>query len=194
MKKIVLVFALTISTLALAQETSSNQPKKIQIGIHYVGNLKNENLISDEFNGLIGVDARYSIVNEESLNFYGGLTLDYLKNKDQFFKKDAIVVNPNIGIEYDVFKSNFRPFVNVGFAFFSSEFEYFALNFDPAAPLEIASEKVNFSGITINPGFRIHASDLIFIEASYKYYPVNSKDFEGKANVHFINLGFGIKL
>ena len=194
MKKIVVVIALTVSCLVLGQETVSNQSKKFQLGLHYVGNLKNENLISDEFNGIIGLDARYSIINKENLNFYGGLTVDYLKNKDQFFKKDAIIWNPNIGIEYDVFKSNFRPFLNLGYAFFSSEYEYFVINFDPIASPEYASEKVNFSGITINPGFRLHASDLIFIEASYKYFPVDSKDFKGTANVHLINVGLGIKI
>ena len=194
MKKIIVVFALIISNLVFAQESTVSSTKKIQLGIHYIGNLKNENLISDEFNGIIGIDAKYSIVNDEVLNFYGGLTIDYLQNKDQFFTKDAIILNPNVGIEYDVFKSNFRPFLNVGYAFFSTEFEYIKTNFDPIGPFEIASEKVNFSGITINPGFRIHTSDLFFLEASYKYYPVNSKDFEGRANVHFINVGLGIKL
>lgn len=194
MKKIVVLITLVVSSLVVGQEASSNQSKKFQLGLHYVGNLKNENLISDEFNGIIGLDTRYSIVNKESLNFYGGLTVDYLKNKDQFFKKDALIWNPNIGIEYDVFKSNFRPFLNLGYAFFSSEYEYFVINFDPIALPEKASEKVNFSGITINPGFRFHASDLIFIEASYKYFPVDSKDFQGTANVHLINVGLGIKI
>lgn len=194
MKKIVVLITLAVSNLVVGQEASSNQSKKFQLGLHYVGNLKNENLISDEFNGIIGLDARYSIVNKESLNFYGGLTVDYLKNKDQFFKKDALIWNPNIGIEYDVFKSNFRPFLNLGYAFFSSEYEYFVINFDPIASPGNASEKVKFSGMTINPGFRLHASDLIFIEASYKYFPVDSKDFQGTANVHLINVGLGIKI
>ena len=194
MKKIIAIIALTISCIVVAQETTISSTNKIQIGIHYVGNLKNENLISDEFKGLIGLDGRYSLINDDKLNFYSGLSLDYLQNKDQFFKTDAIVINPNIGIEYDVFKSDIRPFVNFGYAFFSSKYEYFVTNFDPVAPLETAYEKVNFSGITINPGFRIHASDLIFLEFSYKYFPVNSKDFDGTANVHFINVGFGVKI
>ncbi len=195
MKKIIIVFALIFSSLILAQETSSDASKKVQIGINYVGNLKNKNLISDEFNGIFGINGRYSLINDETLNFYGGLTIDYLKNKNRILKKDAIVVNPNIGIEYDVFKSSFRPFVNVGYAFFSSKFNFISSNsFDPTDPLFIGSKKLNFSGVTINPGFRFHASDLIFIEASYKYFPVNSNELEGTANVHFINFGLGIKL
>ena len=194
MKKIITIIALAVTSIVIGQVTFSSSSKKIQLGIHYVNNLKNENLISDEFKGLLGLDARYSIVNNDKFNFYGGLSLDYLQNKDQFFKKDAIIINPNIGIEYDVFKSNLRPFVNFGYAIFSTKYEYYVTNYDPVAPIETAIEKVNFSGITINPGFRIHASDLIFIEASYKYYPVNSKDFEGTANVHFINVGLGVKI
>lgn len=194
MKKLVVIIALAIGNLIVAQETTSNQSKKIQLGVHYVLNNENENLISNEFTGVIGLDVRYTLLEKDNLNIYGGLTLDYLKNKDNFFTKDALIWNPNIGIEYDVFKSIFRPYLNLGYAFFSNEFEYMVINFDPIISPEFASEKVNFNGITINPGFRVHASDLIFIEASYKYFPVNSKDFEGTANVHFLNFGLGIKI
>ena len=34
---------------------------------------------------------------------------------------------------------------------------------------------------------------LLFIEGSYKYFPVNSNDIDGTANTHFINVGLGFK-
>ncbi len=194
MKKIIITLALIASNLVVAQEIASNQSKKIQLGIHYVLNNENENLISNHFTGVIGVDGRYNLLEKKHLIVQGGFTLDYLKNENDFFKKDALIWNPNVGIEYDVFKSIFRPYLNLGYAFFSNELEYLTINFDPSVAPEFTTKKVNFNGITINPGIRIHASDLIFIEASYKYFPVNSKDFEGTANVHFINFGLGVKI
>ena len=38
-----------------------------------------------------------------------------------------------------------------------------------------------------------YLSELLFLEGSYKYYPVNSSDMDGTANVHLINLGIGFK-
>jgi opacity protein-like surface antigen len=53
--------------------------------------------------------------------------------------------------------------------------------------------KVNFNGFTINPGLKYHFSNLLFVEGSYKYFPVNSDDVEGTSNAHFINIGVGLK-
>jgi opacity protein-like surface antigen len=62
---------------------------------------------------------------------------------------------------------------------------------DPA--LMPRERKVNFNGFTINPGLKYHVSDLLFIEGSYKYFPINSNDIDGTTNTHFINVGFGFK-
>jgi opacity protein-like surface antigen len=66
---------------------------------------------------------------------------------------------------------------------------------DPMDPSIIVSEKkISFNGFTINPGLKYHVSNLLFIEGSYKYFPVNSNDIVGKTtNTHFINLGVGFK-
>ena len=65
---------------------------------------------------------------------------------------------------------------------------------DPFDPMLTSKErKLNFNGITINPGIKYHLSELLFLEGSYKYFPINSSDMDGTANVHLINLGLGFK-
>ena len=87
-----------------------------------------------------------------------------------------------------------KPFFGLGYAFFSSNFKYENASFDPSDPAFMTVEtKLSFNGLTINPGLKYHISDLLFVEGSYKYFPVNSDDIEGTANTHFIYLGLGFK-
>ena len=48
MKKIAFGLLVLLSNLSMAQEnTDVNKETKFQVGVHYVGNLRNENIISD---------------------------------------------------------------------------------------------------------------------------------------------------
>ena len=56
MKKIAIGLLLLLSNLSMAQEnTDVKKETKFQVGVHYVGNLRNENIISDGFNGVVGI-------------------------------------------------------------------------------------------------------------------------------------------
>jgi opacity protein-like surface antigen len=84
--------------------------------------------------------------------------------------------------------------LGLGFAFFSNDFKFATGVFDPMDPaITVREKKLNFNGITITPGLRAHLSERFYLEGSYKYFPVNSSDFEGSANTHFITFGLGIK-
>jgi opacity protein-like surface antigen len=195
MKKIAIWLLLVLSNLSLAQEnTDVKKETKFQVGVHYVGNLRNENIISDGFNGVAGVSANYAIYQNEMISVFGGLNIDYLQSRDLFLQNDILIWNPNVNIEVDVFKSKLKPFFGVGYAFFSNNFKYATGLLDPMDPaITVREKKLNFNGFTINPGLKYHVSDLLFIEGSYKYFPVNSSDIDGKANTHFIYLGLGFK-
>ena len=113
---------------------------------------------------------------------------------DYFLPNDILIWNPNASIEVDAFKGKLRPFFGIGYAFFSNKIKYVTGIFDPMDPaLTQREKKLNFNGFTINPGLKYHVSDLLFIEGSYKYFPINSNDMDGTANTHFINVGFGFK-
>ena len=195
MKKIAIGLLLVLSNLSLAQENKDvKKETKFQVGVHYVGNLRNENIISDGFNGVVGISGNYAVYQDETISVFGGLTIDYLQSRDYFLPNDILIWNPNASIEVDAFKGKLRPFFGIGYAFFSTDFKFETSSFDPSDPAFMTREKkLNFNGFTINPGLKYHVSDLLFIEGSYKYFPINSNDIDGTANTHFINVGLGFK-
>ncbi len=195
MKKIAFGLLVLLSNISMAQEQQDvKKVSKFQLGIHYVGNLRNENIISDGFNGVVGISANYAFYQDEMVSFFGGLNIDYLQSRDFFLQNNIIIWNPNVSIEIDAFKGKLRPFFGLGYAFFSTDFEYETASFDPSDPAFMSREtKLSFNGLTINPGLKYHVSDLLFVQGSYKYFPVNSNDIDGTANAHFINLGLGFK-
>ena len=195
MKKIAFGLLVLLSNLSMAQEnTDVSKETKFQVGIHYVGNLRNENIISNGFNGVVGISANYAGYQDDMISVFGGLNIDYLQTRDLFLQNDILIWNPNASIEINAFKGKLRPFFGLGYAFFSNDFEYENAIFDPSDPAFMTREKkLSFNGFTINPGMKYHLSDLLFIEGSYKYFAVNSNDIDGTANTHFINLGLGFK-
>ena len=195
MKKNVFGLLLLLSNLSMAQESQDvKKDSKFQVGVHYIGNLRNENIISDGFNGVIGISGNYLVYQDEMISVFGGITIDYLQTRDYFLQNDILIWNPNASIEIDAFKGKLKPFLGLGYAFFSNEFKYETSSFDPSDPAFITrTTRFNFNGLTINPGLKYHVSNLLFIEGSYKYFPVNSDDISGTANTHFIHVGFGFK-
>ena len=195
MKKIAFGLLVLLSNLSMAQEnTDVNKETKFQVGVHYVGNLRNENIISDGFNGVVGISANYAVYQDDMISVFGGLNIDYLQTRDLFLQNDILIWNPNASIEINAFKGKLRPFFGLGYAFFSNDFEYENVIFDPSDPAFMTREKkLSFNGFTINPGMKYHLSDLLYIEGNYKYFAVNSNDIDGTANTHFINLGLGFK-
>ena len=195
MKKIAIGLLLVLSNLSLAQEnTDVKKETKFQVGVHYVGNLRNENIISDGFNGVAGISGNYAVYQDDMISVFGGLNIDYLQSRDLFLQNDILIWNPNASIEVDVFKGKLKPFFGLGYAFFSNDFKYVTGVLDPMDPaITVRVKKLSFDGLTINPGLKYHVSDLLFIEGSYKYFPINSNDIDGTANTHFINLGLGFK-
>jgi opacity protein-like surface antigen len=194
MKNNFLALFLICASFLFAQE-DTNKPTKFQVGVHYVGNLRNDNIISDGFNGVVGISANYAVYQNDMISVFGGLNVDYLQTRNSFLKDDMLIWNPNASIEIDAFKGKLKPFFGLGYAFFSNHIMYSTGVLDPMDPSIIVSEKkISFNGFTINPGLKYHVSNLLFIEGSYKYFPVNSNDIVGKTtNTHFINLGVGFK-
>lgn len=195
MNKIAFVLLLLLSNISIAQENKDvKKETKFQVGIHYVGNLRNENIISDGFNGVVGISSNYAVYQDEMISIFGGLNIDYLQTRDYFLQNDILIWNPNASIEIDAFKGKLKPYFGLGYAFFSNDFKFENASFDPSdLAFMTRTTKLSFSGLTINPGLKYHVSDLVFIEGSYKYFPVNSKDINGSSNTHFINLGLGFK-
>lgn len=194
-KKIILSLLLLISIKFNAQEKVEIGEKKFLISLHYIGNLRTENFVSDNYNGVLGIDARYVLVNKKIFSLQAGLGLDYFKGRETNYHidlKNSLMINPNIGIEFNASKT-FKPFFNLGYSFFTAKYQIQQANFltfdpmDPAIQTISTTVKYDYNSISINPGFRLYFDKQFYAQADYKYLPIKTN-----FNVHLIAIGVGM--
>lgn len=197
MKKLILSTFLLSSLILFSQDVQTDK-SKFSASLHYIGNLDNEFIINQEYNGIIGINANYAFYQNEIVAISGGLGIDYLQEKSDFFKNDGLLFNPNISIEVNAFKSKFRPFFTIGYSILSYKINLTTINFDPIVFPQQTEESETMKGISINPGVRYHFNDLFFAEASYRYIGFDFSYVTGNtiaeiANTHYIQIGLGVK-
>ena len=174
--------------------TGSNKENKYSVSIHYTGNLRNNNFVSDNYNGIAGIDAKYNLYSNADLSIQAGLGLDYFKAREigyQLDLKNSLMINPNIGIVLEVNKV-FKPFFNLGYSFFTAKYtiqqSYVFINpSDPGFNTIPNTLKYNFDSLSINPGFRLFMDKNLYFQTDYKYLPIKSN-----INAHLISIGFGL--
>jgi opacity protein-like surface antigen len=197
MKKIILSALLLSSLYSFSQDEGKNS-SKFSVSLHYIGNLDNGSLINHDYNGVIGLDARYSFFQNEKVNVSAGLGIDYLQESSKFFKNDALVFNPNIGVEVNIFNAKLRPFFNLGYSFFTYKIDFDNIFFEPNPSFDPVissgqSKKYNSNGISLNPGLRYHFSDVLFAEGSYRFVGFSLEEMSGTSKTHFFQVGLGFK-
>lgn len=191
-KKIILSLLLLLSIKSTSQEKRSTDDNKFLISLHYVGNIRNDNFIGDNYNGVLGIDARYNLLKEKAFSVEAGLGLDFLNSRQSPYNlnvKNSLLINPNVGIVLDGNKT-FKPFFNLGYSFFTAKYtvSYSQLpSFDPLIQQSNSTRSFNYNSISINPGFRLYFDDKIYFQTDYKYLPIGSN-----INAHFIALGLGM--
>jgi len=192
-----LLFFVAVGFAQAQEEKLVNENKPFSVGLHYVANLNNENLLSENYNGIAGLDAKYVFASTDVVKFDGGFSFDYLNGskKGQYgLTYNAMtVINPKIGIEVAVFKSGFKPFVSLGYAFvnYSYTIKFNSLqNYDPMFISANSEKKIKYneSSFSLQPGFRYYFKKLIYLETSYKYLPIDNT-----INMHFFNIGLGVQ-
>ncbi len=193
-KKIILSLLLLLSIKSNSQEKVDN---KFLISLHYTGNSRNDNFVSDNYNGILGLNAHYVLFNNELISVQGGLGLDYFQGRvinNQVDLKNRLMVNPNFGVAFNASKT-FKPFFNLGYSFFTAKIvieTYTPSLFDPMDPafqgrsFEIIE---SYNSLSINPGFRLYFNDKIYFQTDYKYLPI-----ESNINAHILALGIGLKI
>jgi hypothetical protein len=198
-KKIILSLVLLVTFNFYSQDpkaTGSNKENKYSVSVHYTGNLRNNNFVSDNYNGIAGIDAKYNLYSNADLSIQAGLGLDYFKAREigyQLDLKNSLMINPNIGIVLEVNKV-FKPFFNLGYSFFTAKYQIqqaYLLNYDPVVDPAFQTisntVKYGYNSISINPGFRLYFDSQFYAQADYKYLPVKTN-----FNVHLIAIGVGI--
>lgn len=177
-----------VSSIVFAQD------EKFMIGIHYVGDVSKEELVPRNFDGIIGLEAKYNFSSLGIASFQGGICVDLLSPKknstDNYSYDKTILLNPNIGVELDVFDLGLKPFINIGYAFYNVSYNVNPNPSDPDPGIQ-EGQKITFdyNSITINPGLRYNFKKLFYLEANYKFLPVD-KNY----SLHFVNAGLGIKI
>ena len=197
-KKIILSLVLLVTFKFYSQNpkaTGSNKENKYSVSVHYTGNLRNNNFVSNNYNGIAGIDAKYNLYSNPDLSIQAGLGLDYFKAREigyQLDLKNSLMINPNIGIVLEVNKV-FKPFFNLGYSFFTSKYniqQTYINSFDPSDPAFITNlntVKYNYDSVSINPGFRLFMDKSLYFQTDYKYLPIKSD-----INAHLISIGFGL--
>lgn len=195
-KKIILSLVLLVSFKFYSQDpkaTNSNKENKYSVSIHYTGNLRNHNFVSDNYNGIVGIDAKYNLYSTTDFSLQAGLGLDYFKAREignQLDLKNSLMINPNIGIVLEVNKV-FQPFLNLGYSFFTAKY-YIQQSYvfidpsDPGFNTITNPVKYNFDSVSINPGYRLFMDDNLYFQIDYKYLPIKSN-----INAHLISIGLG---
>ena len=198
-KKIILSLVLLVTFNFYSQDpkaTGSNKENKYSVSVHYTGNLRNNNFVSDNYNGIAGIDAKYNLYSNADLSIQAGLGLDYFKAREigyQLDLKNSLMINPNIGIVLEVNKV-FKPFFNLGYSFFTAKFtiqQAYFNSFDPLDPAFMpitTTAKYNFDSVSINPGFRLFMDKNLYFQTDYKYLPVKTN-----FNLHLFTVGIGIQ-
>ena len=196
-KKIILSLVLLVTFKFYSQDpkaTGSNKENKYSVSVHYTGNLRNNNFVSNNYNGIAGIDAKYNLYSNADLSIQAGLGLDYFKAREigyQLDLKNSLMINPNIGIVLEVNKV-FKPFFNLGYSFFTAKYtiqqSYVFINpSDPGFNTIPNTLKYNFDSVSINPGFRLFMDKNLYFQTDYKYLPIKSD-----INTHLISIGFGL--
>lgn len=191
-KKIILCLLLLLSIKSTSQEKRSTEDNKFLISLHYVGNIRNDNFIGDNYNGVLGIDARYNLLKEKAFSVEAGLGLDFLNSRQSPYNldvKNALIINPNVGVVIDGNKT-FKPFLNLGYSFFTAKYtvSYSQLpSFDPLIQQSNSTLSFNYNSVSINPGFRLYFDDKVYFQTDYKYLPIGSN-----INAHLIAIGLGM--
>ncbi|GAB3722262.1 outer membrane beta-barrel protein [Flavobacterium koreense] len=193
---IILSLLLLLSINSNSQEKVKQNDNKFLISLHYTGNIRNDNFVSDNYNGILGLNAHYVLFNNELISVQGGLALDYFQGRfidNQIDLKNRVMVNPNFGVEFNASKT-FKPFFNLGYSFFTAKYVIKMTRFNISSPVDPLIQGSNtevtnsFNGLSINPGFRLYFNDKVYFQTDYKYLPI-----ESNINAHILALGMGLK-
>lgn len=194
-KKLILSVLILLTLNANSQDKNRAKEDKFLISLHYTGNIRNNNILSDNYNGILGLNAHYKLYHNESISILGGIGLDYFQARSSNSPidfKNRLMLNPNFGLELNASKS-FKPFLNVGYSFFSSKYSIKTSNptlfdpMDPAFQSGTFTRTDSYNSFSINPGFKVMFKEQFYFQADYKFLPI-----EANTTAHLIAIGIGL--
>lgn len=181
------IFLLSFTLGATAQVRD-----RFNIGIHYNPPIANQ---IDDLS--IGADLRVRAISLGIVNLGAGLSATYrVDNEKQL--ANYVIWNPQAYAEFQPFSFALKPYVGVGYAFYSQTIHlqqqpYF--DNDPA--FSYGDKKLKYSGITANLGARFDFAKILFADLGLGYSRLTAKNptlnsfgTNGNGTIH---IGFGFR-
>lgn len=120
-KYLLIIFGFITGFKSSAQSLGTTSSKHFEIGAYYPMIIGDEldNRFNGIYDGLIGVDFKYTVKKLAFINLKVGSTFDFLKfDKNSYIKGSSIRLNPNIMIGLDLSKIvRLEPYIGVGYSF-----------------------------------------------------------------------------
>jgi|GEM_PF-3131112 len=193
-----------------AQSLGTTSSKHFEIGAYYpmiIGD-KLENRFNGIYNGIIGVDFKYTVKKIPFINLKVGSTFDFLKfDKDSYIKGSSIRLNPNIMIGLDLSKIvRLEPYIGLGYSFVfdngtvgsSWDTAWSAVADDPAFNLREDDYSDTTQNIFYKIGVNYKLNKLLYIDTHlYMANVFNKSEIDEFKNSNLkqsiLNIGLGIQ-
>ncbi len=184
-----------------AQEEIKTIEKPWRVGLHYVGNIRNENVFSASYNGIMGLDVSYVFAQTPGVDFRAAIDLNFFSGRDanrtftRWDVNDMVMLNPTIGASFKL-SARFRPYAHIGIALFQIKSEIprssLQLNdpFDPVfTPGSTFKVSENYRPLTLQVGWEWQLFSQAQLRMGYTYLPI-----ENNVNGHLLTFGLGYRL
>lgn len=169
---------LIIIILQLFPLCLSAQIQRWEIGLSYPTPI-GSNFIRKNYNGILGLDISYHILNRKVIS--SGITLDgsWLHASD--LELNNLIFKPSVFFKVHI--GRFCPYAGVGYALFS----YFANG-------QFRYSDMTNDGLYLNAGGKVLISHGVYFRIAYDFFRLRHEDFSDIAynrNIQMLNFGFG---
>lgn len=201
MKKL---FFICLFFLSFSVVQAQNKERKFDIGIHYPLST-GDNFMVFAYDGLIGLDIRYQVTDTKLISPKLAFSVDYfIYNFVEGVNGGALLLKPKVIGEFNLEKfPRLKPFVLLGYSFFTTSLNAANRNFDfgnPDSIIQPNGDRFTDTQNGINWGFgaAYDVSDKFYIEVSADFIKL---DLDGETsgnryneNIHTVNFGIGFRL
>ncbi|WP_162200467.1 outer membrane beta-barrel protein [Kordia jejudonensis] len=206
MKKLLILFIFINFQFGNAQNQDTVVLEPLfDIGLHYPLST-GDNFIANGYVGLIGADIRYQFTDTRLVSVKAAVAVDYF---DYTFFDDvnggAFVIKPEIIGEFNIVSiPKLKPYVSLGYSFFSVSLNTSTVGFDiinnPDPVIQPNDERFTDtqSGISYGFGVAYDITAQFFLEVSADFIKLDlDGDISGNRfneNIHTVSMGVGVRL
>ena len=183
LKKLFFCLIIVFSLSSYSQKDNKN----FQIGVQFNPTIKKNYF----FKGIAGINVRYNFLETQAVAFDIGLNSFIMNSRDENLK-NIIIINPNLVAAFKINNSGFRPYISIGYDFYTLKIKYSQLTLIQNPNANIDQNKMNFDGFNLNPGIRYFFKNNIFVDANYNFIKTKS-DFDKNFDFHLLGVGLGLK-